>query len=244
MKSNIVFVLVRPQFLGNIGATARVLKNFGFSDLRFVNAPREYKDSEARRMAVDAIDLLKNARLFDSLPSALADVGLALGTTCTRNRNIKVKPLEQCLQDVNLPVFAENNKVAFVFGDERDGLRNDELVLCHELTTIETNPDFSSLNLSMAVGLSAYEAARAYSCNNQSQLGLDEKAQECASTLAEIDEVSADIALLLDRVGFSRSYNAEKILAELRRFYQRALPTKRETDLLRGFVLKMNESIK
>lgn len=244
MKSNIVFVLVRPQFLGNIGATARVLKNFGFTDLRFVNAPREYKDSEARRMAVDAIDLLKNARLFENLPSALADIGLALGTTCTRNRNIKVKPLEQCLKEVNLPTFASNNKVAFVFGDERDGLRNDELALCHELTTIETNPDFSSLNLSMAVGLSAYEAARAYHPNYQSKSDLDERAQECASTLAEIDAVTAEIAVLLDRVGFSRSYNAEKICSELRCFYQRAVPTKRETDLLRGFVLKMNESLK
>ena len=70
---------MRPNFLGNIGSTARVMKNFGFSQLRLVNPPRNYLDAEARKMAVDAFDVLKSAKVENSLSDALKDINLAFG---------------------------------------------------------------------------------------------------------------------------------------------------------------------
>ncbi len=85
-EHNFVFILVRPNFLGNIGSSARVLKNFGFGQMRLVTPPKNYLDSESRRMAVDAFDVLKKARVFDSLATALEDITMSVATSSGQYR--------------------------------------------------------------------------------------------------------------------------------------------------------------
>ena len=89
----IYFVLVRPVYLGNIGAFARLLKNFGFQNLRFVDAPRNYKDAEARKMAVGAFDILKSSETFNTLQEALSDINFVVGTTAGQQRSQSPLPL-------------------------------------------------------------------------------------------------------------------------------------------------------
>src|SRR4051812_44535385 len=120
MRENLIFILVRPVFHGNIGAVARVLKNFGMRNLRFVQPPRGYKDSEARKMSVGAFDVLKASQVFETLEAALKDVNIAVGTTSGQHRAFEPVSLPD-LTPVLIEA-AKNNKVAIVFGDERNGL--------------------------------------------------------------------------------------------------------------------------
>jgi TrmH family RNA methyltransferase len=236
MRENIIFILVRPQFLGNLGSTARVMKNFGFEKLRLVAPPHNYKGAEARKMAVGAFDILKNAELYATLGEALSDVVLAVGTTSGNQREFKQEPIDASARFIAESSSSESaaatNRCAIVFGDEVNGLSRAELQRCHHVTTVPTNPEFAALNLSQAVGICAYELNRALGgARNQ-------PAQEYP-TGAFDDELFASLEQLLNDTGFTRTFNRAKVMAELRSFYQRAHPTKREAELLMGALIRL-----
>jgi tRNA (cytidine32/uridine32-2'-O)-methyltransferase len=198
-----------------------------------VQPPPNYNDSEARRMSVGAFDLLKNCQLFDSIDSALADVSLAVGTTSARRRGVAPLPLPyaapRCL------AVAANNRVAILFGDERNGLSSQELERCHYTVTIPADPTFPTLNIAHAVAICAYELTRARTAGAPSADELTVGSQD--------DELFWQIDVLLDKVGFSRRYNRSLILAEIRQFYQRAHPTRRELALLKGALHRINQNL-
>jgi TrmH family RNA methyltransferase len=232
VRENLIFILVRPVYLGNIGASARVLKNFGIRNLRFVQPPRGYKDSEARKMSVGAFDVLKASQVFDSLEEALKDVNIAVGTTSGQQRALEPRSITEIS-----PVLIEaagSNKVAIVFGDERNGLSKGELERCHHIVTIPTDPDFPALNVSQAIGVCAYELVRgSWSQNGEART---------YSAGAKDDELFSQLDLLLDKVEFTKKFNRKNVLTELRQFYQRAHPTVRETELLSGAIRKLAQN--
>ncbi|CAN5590586.1 hypothetical protein BH10CYA1_BH10CYA1_10230 [soil metagenome] len=234
---DIYFVLVRPVYLGNIGAFARLLKNFGFRNLRFVDAPKNYKDAEARKMAVGAFDLLKSSETFTTLKEAIADVNFVVGTTAGQQRTQSLLPLTQALEKVQA---SSGNKIAIVFGDERNGLNNEEIALCHILTCIETDRQFPSLNVAQAACVIAYELSKLF--------GIPLEIAHTASAVAlptgkSDDQLFVQVGTLLDRIEFSRTFNKEVVTKELRRFYYKAGATKRESDLLRGVLHKLNQAL-
>jgi TrmH family RNA methyltransferase len=229
------FILVRPVFLGNIGAIARVMKNFGLANLRLVQPPRNYKDSEARRMSVGAFDLLKEAQVFSTLNDALTDICLAVGTTSGQQREITPLPLET--MSAQIVATASSNRVAVVLGDERDGLSRAELERCHSVIRVSTVPDFPALNVAQTAAIVAYELIRVA---NQASYGPDQARYSCGK---EDDKLFAMIERLLEEVGFSRKFNRDTVLRELRGFYQRARPTTREADLLNGALHRINQKL-
>jgi TrmH family RNA methyltransferase len=231
--TDLTFILVRPNYLGNIGSVARVLKNFGFKSLRLVAPPKNYKDAEARKMAVGAFDVLKNSQIYTSLNDALSDISVAIGTSCAKQRDVSPMPIEQIIPKVSA---AAGNRIALIFGDERDGLKRDELERCHHIAMVPTVPDFPSLNVSQAVGIFAYELAKLAAGAQQQDVLL--------TTGSEDDELFTQISGLLDEVGFSRTYNRENINTELRSLYQRTHPTLRELDLLKGALRKINQKLR
>ncbi len=234
---DIYFVLVRPVFLGNIGAFARLLKNFGFRRLRFVDAPKNYKDAEARKMAVGAFDVLKSSETFPTLQTALADINLVVGTTAGQQRSQTPLPLARALEKVRA---SSGNKIAIVFGDERNGLSNEEIALCHILTCIDTDKQFPSLNVAQAGCVIAYELSK---MRDQSSQRSASAAGVILPTGEAVDETFEQIETLLDRIEFSRKFNKEVVTKELRRLYYKAEPTKRESDLLRGVLHKLNQAL-
>src|SRR3984885_15562816 len=96
--ANVYFILVRPVYLGNIGSMARLIKNFGFSNLRLVEAPRNYKDAEARKMAVGAFDVLKASQVFNTLNEAVEDMNLVIGTSTGQQRSQPLVALSQAVE--------------------------------------------------------------------------------------------------------------------------------------------------
>lgn len=166
-------ILVTPQMGANIGAAARVMFNFGLTDLRLV-APRDgWPNAEAQANSAGALEVMPEVSVFDTLAEALADLHFVLATTA-RPRDM-VKPVHdpQGAASAMRERSAGGQGCGFVFGAERAGLVNDDIALCQGIINIPTNPDFSSLNLAQAVLLCAWEWFRGF---NPSSLPAGERA--------------------------------------------------------------------
>jgi tRNA/rRNA methyltransferase len=141
----------------NIGAAARVMRNFGLSDLAIV-APRDgWPNPEAYTMAAGADVILDNARLCQTIAEAVTGCQHVLATTA-RGRGM-AKPVTNA-RDYLPQAFAASSAgapAAILFGPERTGLENDELMLADGLITIPTAPEHGSLNLAQTVAILAYE---------------------------------------------------------------------------------------
>ncbi len=227
---NLLFILVRPTYLGNIGSIARVLKNFGLSQLRLVDPPRNYKDSEARRMSAGAFDILKHAKVYENLSDALKDIAIAIGTTAGHHRAQTPEAFSRVKDEIAFS--SQSNRIAWVFGDERNGLSKEELQRCHRTVTLPVCVDFPSLNVAQAVGLIAYE---------MSIIDIEAAGDQCEPnpTGDQDDELISQLDSLLDRLEFTRTYNRQVVVKELRCLYQRMLPTKREHELLREVIRRV-----
>ncbi len=147
------FILIEPEHEGNIGATARVLKNFGFSSLYLVNPHCTLTSPDVKNRAKHAQDVLSNANIVTEIPrfdTLIATTGV-LGT----DYNIPRSPLtpRQCCEMVN----RQQGEIGIVFGREGEGLHNDEIALCDFILTIPSSPEYGTLNLSHAVAIVAYE---------------------------------------------------------------------------------------
>ena len=159
MLQNIRIVLVETSHTGNMGSVARAMKTMGLTNLWLVN-PLVKPDSQAIALAAGASDVIGNAQIVDTLDEALAGCSLVVGTSA-RSRTLPwpmLDPRECGLKSVS---EAEQAPVALVFGRERVGLTNDELQKCHYHVAIAANPEYSSLNLAMAVQVIAYEWRKA-----------------------------------------------------------------------------------
>lgn len=154
-KDNISFVLVEPKDPGNIGASARAMKNMGFAKLELVN-PGAFLTQEARQMAYNSIDVLETATIHSGFKDAIKDKNLIVGTTrrVGRKRGLII-PLKESVK--RIITAAKKNKVALVFGRERNGLTNQEIEQCSLLISIPSDPLCPSLNLSQSLLLVAYE---------------------------------------------------------------------------------------
>src|SRR6185436_8243304 len=157
-KNNLRVVLVSTRNPLNIGAAARAMANFGFSNLRVVN-PYDVAFREARS-AVGAAPLLQTAQEFSSVAEAVGDCGLVVGTTSVGHRELHhpIRRLEYGARVILRKLGAV--PVALLFGSEKFGLSNDDLSHCHWLIRIPTVDPGLSMNLGQAVALCLYELAR------------------------------------------------------------------------------------
>lgn len=150
---SIAIILVEPQMGENIGAAARAMKNFALVELRIVNPRDGWPNEKADNMSVGAIDIISNAKIFDSIPSAIADLEYVYATTGTsREMNKEYVVSRNLIAD--LPAC---NKIGIMFGRENWGLNNQEISYANKIITIDTDLNFSSLNIAHAVAVVSYE---------------------------------------------------------------------------------------
>jgi tRNA/rRNA methyltransferase len=146
-------ILVRPQLGMNIGAVARAMLNFGLTDLRLVQPRDGWPNPDAGPSAAGADRVIEQARVFDSVGDAIADCHLAIGTAqTTRDMTRRIVSPAGCVAEMQ----ALATPSALLFGPERTGLVRDDLLHCHAICTIPSNPDFGSLNLAQAVAVLGY----------------------------------------------------------------------------------------
>jgi TrmH family RNA methyltransferase len=157
-KDNISFVLVEPREPGNIGASARAMKNMGFRNLELVKSA-DHLAEEARQMACQGTDVLENAKIYSNLGAAIRDKQCVVGTTRRSGRTRgMIVPVKESIRKII--AAAGKNKIAILFGRERNGLTNHEVERCGFLITIPSDPSSPSLNLAQSVLLVAYELSQ------------------------------------------------------------------------------------
>ncbi len=160
-ETNPAFVLVNPQLGENIGATARAMLNFGFTGMRLVGPRDGWPNPDAVAMASGAGRVLESAIVHDNLSEALAGFDFVLATTA-RDRDL-AKPVmnpEQAAREARQRM-ADGRKVAIMFGPERTGLDNADLVSANAIIEVPTDAAFKSMNLAQCALLIAYELKRA-----------------------------------------------------------------------------------
>lgn len=152
-----VVILNEPQLAENIGAVARVMANFGLSELRMVRPRDGWPQERAWASASGADWPLNNAKVFDTAAEALADLHHVLATTA-RPRELQLPILTPRQGAAELATrVAAGQRVGLYFGGERAGLETDDIARCQGVVTIPIDPKFRSLNLAQAVALNAYE---------------------------------------------------------------------------------------
>jgi len=141
--NNITFILHKPQLSENIGACARALKNFNFTNLSVVNPKPIYPNDKILATSVGAKNIINKSKVFDELGPAVEKLDYLIATSARfRNKNIKHISLE------DLKKIDFKKKVGFLFGSEASGLSNNEISYANYTLQIPTNPQFKSLNLS------------------------------------------------------------------------------------------------
>jgi tRNA (cytidine32/uridine32-2'-O)-methyltransferase len=238
MQSKVRFVLVQTTHPGNIGAAARAMKNMCLGELVLVS-PASFPSAEATARASGADDLLQSARVVDTLAQAVADCGVVIGTSA-RLRSVPWPILSPREASATAWRASQAAPVAIVFGRESSGLSNDELDLCTHLVNIPTNPDFSSLNVAMAVQVLAYEMMLAPDADAaiaaDGAAAPDGETSGAPASSAEMEGFFGHLAQALDDIGFTDERRSAKLLRRLRRLFHRARPDSEEVNILRGIL--------
>jgi cysteine desulfurase len=237
--ADIRVVLVETSHPGNIGAVARAMKNMGLSQLVLVR-PKSFPDPEATARASGATDVLEQARVVPDLVSGIGDCGLVIATTA-RERDPNIRVLEVREAAVRAVEDSARGPVALLFGNERTGLTNDELAFANLLLRIPANPEYSSLNLAMAVQLVTYEIYRARGATYAqppralaAELG---SADVPLATAADMARLYTHFATVLEEIDFrDRTASGRHLMDRIRRFLNRAELDQNEVNILRGIL--------
>ena len=234
------FILIETSHAGNVGAAARALKVMGFGELvlvrpRWANVLRR---EETIQRASGALDVLRDARLVDTLDEAL-DGLTHLCATAMVPRDFgppTLAPRE------HLDELARRDPpmagVGFLFGSERFGMKNDDVYRCHVALSIPTHPDFGSLNLASAIQVIAYEWRLALG-------GFEVRDPRPHSDLADAQALSGLLShwtQSLTDIGFLDPQAPKKLMPRLQQLFNRAQLSSEEVHILRGVARQMSQA--
>jgi tRNA/rRNA methyltransferase len=239
------FILINTSHAGNVGGTARAMKVMGFSDLVLV-APRwanVLNREETIQRSSGALDVLKNARVVDTLDEAL-DGMTHLCATAMTPRDFgppTVTPRAHFAALTSPEAQASGlrpESMAFLFGSERFGMQNEDVYRCHSCLSIPTDPKFGSLNLAAAVQLIAYdwrEALGGFAVQSATQQPRLADAAEVAGMLGHWEQALAEI-------GFLDPQAPKKLMPRLNQMFNRAQLSPEEIHILRGVAKAMQQA--
>jgi tRNA/rRNA methyltransferase len=231
--AHVVFVLHRPRSMDNVGAVARVVKNFGVGRLVLVD-PLSTSFDRARKLAVGAEDVLEHMFVHRTLDEALGEAVYSAGTSSrTLARRPSLSPSELGAKVGRCP-----GQVAVVFGEEKRGLSDDELLSCQEVCRIPTEPGQPSLNLAQSA------AVLAFALHTEATPSKPIVPQSARATQRELSVIKAEARRALQAAGFLNPQNPELVLAELARCWERADLTPREAELWRSAFRKLDGALK
>lgn len=250
MLDSVRIVLVNTSDCRNIGSAARAMKTMGLSQLVLVD-PIEMPNGQAQALAAGATDVLANAKVVNTLEEAITDCGLVVGTSA-RSRTLPWPMLDPRECGEKLISEVGDYPVALVFGRESSGLTNDELQLCHFHVQIQANPEYSSLNLAMAVQTLSYEVRMAFLAHEkaQEQAQFDNQTNEKNSeddeypVVEETERMFEHFEQALKATGFIQPSHPGLVMTKLRRFINRARPDSKEVKMWRGMLSSVEKSAK
>ncbi len=228
MSQQVRFVLVRPEESENVGAAARVMRNFGFEDLVLVE-PRLTRPERAYVVAHRAQDIVLAATHVTRLDEALGDCVRAFATS---RRSGKRRGQSFRLEEAARESAATPGPVAWVFGPESNGLTALEIDRCSDRVVIPTAPTHPSLNLAQAVAVVAYALHQA-----ERPIVRSRTARE--ASLKEREALYEHLENALSAIGFLSEETTRARMGELRRLLERSRPSPDEVRFLRGIARRM-----
>ena len=245
------FVLINTSHAGNVGAAARAMKVMGFDDLVLVAPrwPNVLRREETIQRASGALDVLDNARIVATLDQALEGMTALCATAMTpRDFGPPTMGPRECfarwtggasVAATAAGQFAATEPqptgVAFLFGSERFGLRNEDVYRCHVALSIPANPVFGSLNLGAALQVIAYEwrmALGGFAVHPAAATAVAADAQQVAGLLAHWEQA-------LTTIGYLDPASPKKLMPRLNQLFNRAGVTDEEIHILRGVAKAM-----
>jgi tRNA (cytidine32/uridine32-2'-O)-methyltransferase len=236
MLDNVRIILIGTSHPGNIGSTARAMKTMGLSDLVLIDPECEV-DGKSVALSAGASDVLKNHKVYNTLDEGIADCTLVIGASA-RPRTLDWPMLDPREMGEKVANESQTQKVALVFGRENSGLSNDELQKCHFHVFIPANPDYSSLNLAMAVQTLSYEVRMAFLASEASPKIVEEYPRA-----ADFEGMLEHLEQTLFEIGFIVPAHPGLVMEKLRRLFNRARPEINELRMLRGIFSSMQKSL-
>lgn len=235
-KNNISFILIDTLEAGNIGASARALKNLGFSRLELVR-PREFPSDKAGWFAHGAQDILSAVQVHSELAHALKDVSAVIGTTrrAGKKRGL-VYPVREAVEKVRH--LSEKNRIALLFGREDRGLTSEETAACPFMIRIPAAPENPSFNLAQAVLIVAYELSYTDYTSGPPPVIISNQ---------ELSNLSQRLRKTIKMTGYAPKGirdDEQQIMRDLKRVLAKAAITKREGRMLHGILSQIEEGLR
>jgi tRNA/rRNA methyltransferase len=243
--SRVRFILTEPSHPGNVGSAARAVKNMGFEDLWLAapQTPNMREAPEAVALASGANDVLANAQTTGGLAQALGPVTLAFALTArARDLGPPTCDIREAAMLAREHLRQPNNRVAMVFGCERAGLTNEQVALCQRVCHIPANPQYSSLNVSQALQLVAWEMRYALIDESERLPSTPDIAPDpgkAPATAASIQALFEHWEQALIAVQFLDPAHPKKLVPRMQHLLQRSGLTQDEVDMLRGLCTAM-----
>ena len=236
-------VLVEPAGPLNIGSTARLCANFATAELRLVNPQVDPLSEESKRMAVHGVEVLHQAKRYNTLVEAVSDCRRVVGT-CGRldHGEIPLSGPESALTWLGTPIHdlrnTDRTRVALVFGREDRGLSNDELRVCQKVITLYSSSAYPSLNLSHAVAVLLHDYTRLHQVDR-----VATSAHQDPAPAEQLSSLIDDAGDLLLEVGFLLDHTAAARMGKVQDLLQRASIRAQEVALLRGMVRQLRWAV-
>ena len=232
-------VLVNTQIPENLGATARAMLNFNLKNLRVVSPFFQLSNEKIIPLSAGADSVIKNIKKFEVFEDSVKDLNILIAIT-NRLRSVKKKQIN--FQKLNKIIFNSTNKVGIIFGPEKSGLENEHLSICDYSLKINSNPKFSSLNLSHAVSIVAYEIwSRNYPKRNQ--ISNSKKKKDFQATKGELSNFLLILQRNLEENGFFSVMERKKILVQkIRNIFNKLELTSRDISTLLGVIKNLRKN--
>jgi tRNA/rRNA methyltransferase len=228
------FILVRPQMGENIGAAARAMLNFGLERMRIVDPRDGWPNPKAVAMASGAGRVLDMAGIFPDIPTAIADCDFVFATTARGRELVKPVVTPERAMEMTRAMVGMGKRVGVLFGPERAGLENEDIVPANAIVTVPVNPEFPSLNLAQCALLLGYEWRRQMGEVAPEVMGL---AKTDFATRVEVERLSDHFEERLEAAGFF--YPPEKaphMKLNMRNMFARLGLTRAEVQTFHGML--------
>ena len=232
-------VLVNTQIPENLGATARAMLNFNLKNLRVVSPFFELSNEKIIPLSAGADSVIKNIKKFGVFEDSVKDLNILVATT---NRLRSVKKKQITFQKLNKIILNSKNKVGIIFGPEKSGLENEHLSICDYSLKINSNPKFSSLNISHAVSIVAYELW-SRNLTKQSLSSNGKKKKDIQATKGELANFLYILQRQLEENGFFSVLERKRILVQkIRNIFTKLELTSRDISTLLGIIKNLRKN--
>jgi tRNA/rRNA methyltransferase len=230
-------ILIDPQLGENIGMVARAMLNCGLTDLRLVRPRDGWPNPNAISSASGADIVLENTKVFETTSEAIADLNLVFATTA-RDRDMTKEIVTPEMAAREMRAIGSQN-CGILFGREAKGMKNEDIVLANKIVIAPLNPGFTSLNLSQAVLLLAYEWYKIADETPDAELRMkDTRPANKEELLMLFEHLESE----LDNHGFLRVKEKRPVMVQnIRNVFQRANMTEQEVRTFRGVVKSLSQ---